>query len=280
MGPFRRSGEPRSVRVTLGLLVLATVTLLTIDARDSGVVDGMKKAALGVLSPVESATSGLTDPIVNVWNGAFDFGDLEEENERLRAELAALESQGAREANAQAQLDELRQLQDLDDTMDLPRVTVRRVGGAASNFDQSIQIDKGTNDGIQRGMPVVTAAGLVGRVSEVSDDRAVVQPVSDPELSIGVRLVQSGDIVVARGGGEGRPLRVDAGIGRETEVAVGEIAVTSGLDESRYPPDLPVGQVVSALASNQSVQPDVRIEPLADLERFLFAEVILWGPAS
>ncbi len=280
MAIFRRSGDPRNPKVTLLLLVLATVTLLTFDARDSGVVSGLKKGALWVLSPLEAVSSGVTDPVVNLWNGAFNVGDLEAENEQLRSELARLESQGAREANAQSQLDELRQLADLDDSMDLPRVTVRRVGGAASNFDQSIQIDKGTSDGIQRGMPVVTSAGLIGRIAEVSDDRAVVQPVSDPELSIGVRLVQSGDIVVARGGGEGRPLRVDAGIGRETEVAVGEIAVTSGLDESRYPPDIPVGQVVSALASNQSVQPDVRIEPLADLERFLFAEVVLWGPAS
>ena len=78
--------------------------------------------------------------MVDVWNGAFGYRNLREENEELRAQVAELESREVAELSAQSQLEELRQLNDLNDPADLPRVVVRRVGAAASNFDQTIQI--------------------------------------------------------------------------------------------------------------------------------------------
>ena len=263
-------------RATLGLLVAATLTLVTIDSRGAGVVDGPRRGALSALSSARGATDGVTSPVVDVWNGVFSYGEVEAENAELRARVAELEGQAVGSASAQAQLDELRELQGLTLVGDLQRVTAEITRGAPTNFDRSVEINRGSADGLERGMPVLTAAGLAGRVVEVTANSAIVSLITDPDMAVGVRLVASGDVGVARGTGPDRPLHIDAGISDSTTVELGEIVVTSGLVGGRYPADLPVGRVSSVREGDGSLTRELRVEPLAELDRLRFVEVVLW----
>ena len=93
--PRRRSDvEPRSVavsrrnsrsRFTIVLLVLTSITLLTLDYRGFAPLDAARSGVLAVLAPVGDATSSVFRPVGDVWSGAFDHGDLQRENEDLRA---------------------------------------------------------------------------------------------------------------------------------------------------------------------------------------------------
>lgn len=149
----------------------------------------------------------------------------------------------------------------------------------ASGFDVTLRIDKGRDAGIAKGMPVVSGGGLVGRVIDVSRKRATVRLVTDSSSSVGVRISSTGDLAVAAGRGTGSTLRVDL-VDPATEVAKGEIVVTSGLQNSAFPPGIPVGKVVAANTAAGALQQDVTIEPVVDLRRITFVKVLLWGPVE
>ena len=89
MALSRRTGRSR---FTLLLLVLASITLLTLDFRDTGPVQGLREGAATVFDPVRDATDGVTDPFGNAWNGIVGYDELEDENEQLRRQLDEVES--------------------------------------------------------------------------------------------------------------------------------------------------------------------------------------------
>jgi rod shape-determining protein MreC len=128
-------------------------------------------------------------------------------------------------------------------------------------------------------MPVVTGAGLVGKVIAVSQERATILLLTDPSFNVGIRLSDSGDVGVARGNGTHQPLPVDL-VDVGTKVTGGEVVVTSGLQGSVFPPDIPVGKVRSAKVPPGSLQHEVSIDPLVDLSRLDFVKVLIWQPKS
>lgn len=276
MALSRRSSRSR---FTLVLLVLTSITVLTLDFRGSAFIDGARSVAATVFSPVRSAAGVVTSPFGNVWDGITDYGDLEAENERLRQQLAEAKGDQARAVEAQRQLEELAHINDLPVTTALSSVTSRVVGAALSNFDHTIEIDKGTSAGVKEGMPVVTGSGLVGRIVQATGSRAVVQLITDPSSVIGIRLATSGELGVARGTGADRPLSVASGIDVQIDIPDDELVTTSGMDRSIYPPDVPVGTVSRVTLSTDQRQKDLAILPLAQLGQLTYVKVLIWEPA-
>ncbi|MGI9023726.1 MAG: rod shape-determining protein MreC, partial [Acidimicrobiales bacterium] len=154
-------------------------------------------------------------------------------------------------------------------------VSARVVSTGPSNFQLTVAIDKGTDDKIDKGMPVVTGNGLVGRVVDVSRSRSTVMLVTDRSSSVGIRLQGSGSLAVTKGAGDGKPLSVEL-VDMATTVAPGEAVVTSGLQGSVFPPDLPVGRVREAKAEPGALSQSVTVDPLVDLARIEFVKVLLW----
>ncbi len=146
------------------------------------------------------------------------------------------------------------------------------------------KVDKGADAGIRVGMPVVTGAGLVGRIVEVGADRASVQLVTDPEFRVGVRLVTSQRFGTASGQGAGRDLLVDTGIEPgedDADIPDVEIVTTSGIDDrSSFPALIPVGRVSRVREANGGLTVELFIEPLADLDELSFVDVLLTSPVG
>ena len=197
---------PTGSRTRFAVLVLASVTLLTVGLRDAPVVRDVREGASVVIGPVESAVDTVTAPVRNAWHGVTDYDDLQRENDELRTQVEAAEAEGVQASDAERQLAELSASLDLPWAGNVETATARVVSGPRSNFSHAIEIDKGTDDGIAVGMPVVTGAGLVGRVEP--GDRAAastVELLTDPEFRVGVRLSTTGDLGTARGTGARRP---------------------------------------------------------------------------
>jgi rod shape-determining protein MreC len=154
------------------------------------------------------------------------------------------------------------------------------ISGPSSNFAHTIDLDKGSRAGIKKGMPVVSGDGLVGRVVQVSSNRSSVELITDPELRVGVRLVQTQELGTARGRGEGRTLLVDSNIDPDTDVKPGAFLTTSGADRSAFPPDIPVGAVESTRDASGGLALELFVEPFAQLDRLSFVDVLLWEPAE
>lgn len=277
MALSRRSGRSR---LTLIVLILSSVTVLTLDFRGAGVIGDVRGAAGTVFSPLEGAVDTVTNPFSDAWNGITGYDDLEAENEALRQRLDQIEGDEVRNEDAAGQLEDLAELEDLSFTGAISTVVARVVSGPQTNFEQSIQLDKGSDDGLAEGMPVVTEAGLVGRIVSITGSRSVVQLVTEAGFDLGVRHVPSQNVGFAQGAGIGAPIRVDEGIGPSVEVEEGDALTTSGVSRSIFPPDIPVGRVTSIRSSADQLAQELAVEPLADLANLSYVRVMLWEPSA
>lgn len=275
MAVYRR---PARNRFTLLLLVLTSITLLTLDYRGagSGVIAAVKDGARDVFAPVQDASDRVFAPLGDLVGGVLHYGDLKTENERLRTENAELRGQVLRADDAERERRALRDQLDLGFVDDIPRVDAEVVATSPSNFELTIAIDKGANQGVARGMPVVTGTGLVGRITDVTRNRSVVQLVVDDDFSVGIRVDPQGDVGVASGRGIRRPMEVDL-LEQANEFTRGQVVVTSGLQQSQFPPGIPVGRITKATARENELDQDVEIEPVVDLGRLAFVTVLQWS---
>lgn len=274
MALSRRTGRSR---LTLAMLVITSIAVLTLDFRDAGPVESARRAASTVFAPLRGVAETASQPFSNAWNGITGYDDLEAENERLRAELEEIEGRGVLEEDAADQLAELLAAQDLPWVEAIPRTTARVAAGPASNFSYTVDIDKGSDDGIAEGMPVVNGAGLVGKVVQVTGGRSTVQLISDPDFKVGVRLLSDGTLGTATGRGLGEQLLVDANLDADATVRRRAALTTSGADRSAFPASIPVGRVAETRPSSSGLTLELLVEPFADTERLAFVTVLLWS---
>lgn len=259
------------------LLVLTSITLITLDLRvgDGGPIAAVREGVRDAFAPVEALSDALFSPLGNLIDGVTRADALKEENERLRSRLAEAEGELARARGLDRENRVLRGLLDLDFADEIDTVAARVVSLSPGNFEWSVTIDRGRRHGVEEAMPVVSGQGLVGRVVEVSEIRAKVLLLTDPRMAVGIRLASSRETGVTQGLAGEDVLQVDL-VEPETPVQEDELVVTSGLQQARYPPGVPVGTVVSVSTRRGALQKDLRVAPLADLDRLEFVDVLLW----
>lgn len=280
MSPSRRGSRRR---FTLILLVLASLTVLTIDFRNTGPIDSARGVVAGVFNPVRSGASWVFRPVGNLWNSAFHYQKLEHQNQKLQREVDRLRGQSVQNEVDQRQLQQFLKLARIPYLHGLPTTVAQVTSGPLTNFQDTIEIDKGAGDGIKAGMAVVTDAGLVGRIADVHGGTSTVQLITDPELSLFVRIQQRGSTEMgplgqAHGMGPNRPLRVDDGILINRRVKAGDPVITSGIGTSTYPGQIPVAKVVRVKPSADRTQQVVDIQPYVQFDRLSYVKVILWEP--
>ncbi|MFA9565749.1 MAG: rod shape-determining protein MreC [Acidimicrobiales bacterium] len=273
MTPRHVGGSGRS-RSTIIVLALASISLLTLDLQGVGIVDGVRDGARTVFGPVESAADAVVDPFRDAWNGAFSYDDLEAENDRLRAQLEEIAGDEVALDEVTAQYEALQEEVDLSPPRGFRAVAARVISQPSSNFDRTIEIDVGSSSGVGEGMPVVTGSGLAGRVLRSSSDRSVVRLGNDIEFAVGVRLVETRDVALARGQGEGKPLIIDNGLEANSEIEAGENVVTNGGARSAFPSGVPVGKVTSVERDQLGI-PTVEVDLIVELSRLSFVSVLV-----
>ena len=280
MALSRRTGG-RS-RLTIALLVFTSLALLTLDFRDAAVVQTMRRGAGTVFSPLRGAAETVSEPFTNAWHGVTGYGDVKSENDELRRRIAELEGQEVLQEDAVQQLAELLSQQGLEWVGAIPTTAARVVSDNPSNFSHTLDISKGSDDGIKVGMPVVNGAGLVGKVVLVVGNRSTVQLISDPDFAAGVRLLPSDVTGTARGQGRGEALVVDAGLEPDSADVpkAGTSLVTSGIDRAAFPGSIPVGRVKEVRPAGGGLSLDLIVRPMADTEELSFVTVLLWEPPA
>jgi rod shape-determining protein MreC len=177
-------------RVILALL-LTTVLLLTLDLRGNRIIDAGREGFARVMGPVETATEVVTNPIERAWNGITNYDDLERENIALQEQVDRLIGTQAAAEAAVIEGKELQALYSLPSLSGIDTEVARVVGYSANNFDQVIEINKGSSSGIEVGMAVVNQAGLVGKVTQVTRGTARVMLVTDTRYTVAVKVTSA-----------------------------------------------------------------------------------------
>lgn len=278
MAVYRRS---RRHRFFLVLLALTSITVITLDYRGAGdgALESVRRSARDAFAPVQALAERAVSPVAGFFSTVTHYGDLKSENTRLRRQLDEARADAIRGADADRERQDLLKLQGLDYAGGLASVPARVISTAPTNFELTITLDRGTDSRLAVGMPVVTAAGLVGRITEVSKLRSTVLLVTDPASNVGVRLANSGEEGAVKGNGARAPLTLDF-ITAATAVAPSEPVVTSGLEKGLFPAQIPVGKVRSAASTPSALQQDIQVDPSVDLTRTEFVRVLLWTPSA
>lgn len=271
-------------RFILLLLVATALSLVTLDFRGFGPLATVQRGVRSVFEPLVGAVDYVASPVRNGWRGITGYGDLERENAELRLQIEKLQSDPLREQNAQQQLDELKAQLGIVTAANTEGRIARVISGPVANFENNVRIDKGSSSGIRSQMVVVTDAGLVGRVVEVTSNQSVVELVGSRNFGVGVRpaTATTPTNFVLRGQGPGRPLQVQGELPLDA-VHVGDAVVTSGLDRSAFPPDIVVGAVSrvpepAASAGGRNRVTGVEVQPVIDPSSLSFVTVLLWEP--
>lgn len=178
-----------SRRRAVVLLALSSILLITLDLQGNAVVDGVRRAFGTVFQPLQDAGRVITRPIGNAWRGITQYDDLEAENERLQDRIDQQEGAFIAALATARDAQELLALNGIDDLTDISSITAQVVGESPTNFSQTVEINQGSSDGLRVGMPVVNAAGLVGKVTEVFANRSIVMLATDVSYAIPVQVL-------------------------------------------------------------------------------------------
>ena len=186
-----------SRRRAIALLALSSILLITLDIQGNSAVQGLRGIFATIFQPVQSSARVITRPLENAWQGITDYGELESENARLQDQLYQQEGAFIAALATVRDAQELLALNGIDNLADISSVTAQVIGGTPSNFSQTVEINQGSDRGLRVGMPVVNAAGLVGRVTWVDNDRSLVLLDNDSLYAIPVQVVNQPDLVPA-----------------------------------------------------------------------------------
>ncbi len=263
MRPTIRSLQP----VILALVIIGLVALAL-----SGYLTPLIRVAV---SPVISAQTWLAtrfQVLQNYFNEPEDVASLNKRNSILEAEVSRLQ---AEVINLQQQVAETQILSALVEfaraNPDNSYQAANVIGKDNSPFMQYVIIDRGSEDGLRRGMPVVTQQGLVGRVAAVLPDAARIQLITDTDSAINVSIEPSQAPGVLQGLVTGSV--VADMIPKIFNVNPGDLVLTSGLG-GNYPPDLIIGQVNSLRSRENDLFQRASIQPAVDFENLDIVLVI------
>jgi rod shape-determining protein MreC len=267
----------------LALLVVGSFALLTITYGQGS--DGLQRGVSTIFSPVQSVADRALKPardLVNWFDKTFDARGKES---RLQDELEVARQQAVGVKAALAENAQLRKLVQLDRGGAIPGgyepVTGRVIARSPTIWFADVTVDVGSGDGVKLNDPVVNGDGLVGTVAAVTPASSQVALIADNSSAVSAKVVPAGvQGVVKPNVGDPGDLILDF-IDSARHVHRGQAVVTAGWRgqgiDSRFPPNIPIGEISRASLEEQEAQQQVHVRPYADLRDLDVVQVLTGG---
>ncbi len=257
---------PRSFQTAALALLIVGILLLALG----GYLAPISRVALSPFISTQTWLASRYLAIRDFLTVPQDVTRLSQLNAQLEAEVARLQSQIIKLQQENSELQVLSALLDFARThAENEYITAAVIGRDISPFLHYIIINRGSDDSLRRGMPVVSSQGLVGRVAAVTAGGARAQLISDPDTAINVRIQPSGAEALLQGSITG-DLTVEA-IPQDAKIQNGDLVLTSGLG-GNYPPDILIGQISGVRQRPVELFQSATVEPVVD---FSLLEIVL-----
>jgi rod shape-determining protein MreC len=275
--------QVRRRRAVLALLVVGSFVLLTVTyGRGS---DGFQRGVSAIFSPVQSVADRALKPARDLVNWFDETFDARGKLSRYRDELRSARGKAVGASAALAENEQLRKLLELDRGGAIPSgytpVTGEVIGRSPTVWYAGVTIDVGSGDGVAVDDPVVNGDGLIGSVSAVTGGSAKVTLIADHSSAVSARVVPTGiEGVIKPEVGDPGHLVLDY-INSSKHARKGLAVVTAGWRgqgiESRFPPNIPIGEVTRASIVEQEAQQQLHLRPFADLRDLSLLQVLTGG---
>ncbi len=258
----------RSVQTTILFLMVVGILALALSGSLGFISSNFNAALVSAQSWISSRFLAIQDFLTV----PRDVVELRRQNAALEAERSRLQVQIVQLQQQVAETEALAALVNFSRSSPESSYTAASViGRDPSPFLRYIILDKGSNDGIRRGMPVVTEQGLVGRVDAVISSAARVQLITDPGSAVNVRVEKAEREAVLVGTVSG-DLSLSM-IPQEVNLEAGAVVLTSGLGGG-YPTDLIVGQVLTVRKRDSDLFQQVSVQPVVDFAQLKIVLII------
>lgn len=230
--------------------------------------------AVAVFDPFARALRGTADAATAAWKSYRGLWQAQQRNFELQMQLVAARSEIQQLTEQAAEARRLRDLLEFKNRLPFQTVAAEVIATSPGEASTAVFIDKGTDAGLTSDMAVITPAGIVGKTIAVFPHTAQVLLITDPASGAACTLERSRVQGILKGGT--RSLCQIHYVMNETPVALGEMVLTSGLDQI-YPKGLPAGSVIQIAEGN--IYKNVTVKPAAALDR-LETVLVVFRPRS
>lgn len=262
------------IALTIGLVVLSIVTMV-FDYR--GKIPVVRNTVQRYLSlPIKTASAWPADVQRNIADFFTGREALQEENRQLKKEVAWLKANLANQTVLEAEHRRLKRLFESTAAHTRPVMIAEVLDSYIDANKHHIEINKGLSAQVFEGQVVIDENGVVGQVTAVSDNAAIVSLITDARQRIPVFIERNRLRMIARGSGDLGELEMEF-VGKTADVRVGDKIVTSGLGD-RYPRGYGIAVVTEVDVSPANEFLQIRAKPLAALDKVL--EVLLIQPVA
>lgn len=266
--------QRRRAGILLAVIVFASLVLITFDFRgdDEGPLERLRSGVGTVLQPFQDGVTTLVTPLGETTERIGELFRIRTENQQLRDRVAELEERTASRTDLRRENRELRELLEIADRTELDTVAARVVALAPSNFEWTVTIDVGTDDGVTRGMPVISGDGLVGRIIQSSPGASRVLLAIDPNFAAAARTARVGEVgTIAGRGSDPILLRL---LDPEADVEPGDEIVTASYDHGVFPAGIPIGEVREVIDGQGRLYREAQVRPYVNFARLHHVMVV------
>ena len=245
------------------LLLAASVALLALGRIESPWAGKLRAGLLDAIAPIAHGLS-LPGWAVSDWFGSVkDTAQLQRQNAELKSEIEGLKLRLTQLDELARENGEFRKLLGVQIADEGKHIAARVIADPGGPYVRTVLVRAGHREGVRKGRAVVTAQGLVGRVTEVGEFTSRVMLITDVNSRTAVIIGVERAIMTGANAEQPRLLHVS----RTGGIAVGDKVVTSGHD-GILPPGLPVGEVVEVGANG------IRIRPVVDMQNLGYVRII------
>ena len=266
----------RIIIILAAALLIAVFAAVRVAVSDNA--DGRLSGALNTLTvPVRKGMGALVDSLEQMYGYLYKYDKLEQENEELRARVAELETQTREYSTLNEENQELRDLLGFTERNEGFQVEeALLLSWSASNFSSSFTINRGSSTGIKVNDCIINSTGaLVGTVTSVSNNSAVVTTLIDTNMSIGAEVRDVHELALAEGDFR---LMKDSKLkltylGEGSQLVPGYTVTTSG-GSGMYPKGLMIGTVESVELDSVGLDDYAVVVPTVELEKLTTVYVV------
>ncbi len=258
--------------IVVGLVVVA-LALITISFRSptSGALHDAQGVGSTILRPFQIAATRIAQPFRDAYNYVDGLANARSRNQQLKKINANLREKDLQRAAQAAKYQALVKLMHFEQGRVFPSgfntVNTAVISPSGGPFAHSIVIDAGSSSGVRVDSPVVSGDGLVGIVSNVFSDSALVRLLTDPNTFVSARDVDTQVRGMVHTGTSGS-LIMDQ-VQKQFRVKEGDKLVTAGTKSARYPDlypyGIPIGTVTHVSATDTANFLQVQVQPFADI---------------
>ncbi len=250
--------------LVLVVLITLSIMILLLSSRQPYPTQGRGRIAIAVVAPFQKAIGHTSRFFISVWEHYFYLIKVVDENSELRKKAQETRALEHRFQEVVQENQRLRGLLHMADEIQAPSIAARVVGKDPSPWFQTVLIDKGLDDDIKVGYPVINPQGIVGLVVEATGHYAKVMLITDPNSAVDAIVQKNRARGIIKGGTVG--YCIFNYVLRKHDIEIGDTVISSGLD-GVFPKGLPIGRVSEVEKKDAGIFQDVTVAPYVDFER-------------